>query len=553
MRVAVQRRAVERISSGKHRMYAHGFVEPLSQSDTSPARCAAVNTPELTNKDMRADLAYLVRLLVESHPDPFAGVGGAVNFYRLVDGVARTLPDYLGTPEYLRLLRPLVASLRDGHTTLQEMAAAPSQHLAVDFDVMADGLVIGRVYSSGFRSLVGSRLEAVNAVPIDQLTATVERLWGCDNPVHIWCRLADALEAPDRLAEVLRQSQARQVTLTVRAADGTEHAVPLQWQSGPRGRGWAASSAVAVPSVGPTQIGWAFADESHHVAILRIGRLTRYREAAEVWWHSGYHHALRHWYRELHPDTEPTDVALQAFVAEVPAATPVLRECLDAMARAQTPWLIVDLTESIGGNSVLANMLGWALFGPEALRTVDGGYQIPRYSPLYAQNYGQIPAGDWGPGGYDFSEERAWRARQVHGMSERPETDEWLAEVPTFQEAAQNLPEWRPRVVVVTGARTYSAGFDILLTLKGLGAHHVGVPSAQAPNCFIDTLRFTLPHSGLAGTVSFKRSMALPRLDPQVRHLEPDVALTYDQFRAYQFDPAAGVRLALDSIRSGLW
>lgn len=512
-----------------------------------------MNIPALTKKEMQADLEYLCRLLVESHPDPFDGTDGAVNFYRLVDEITRTLPDHLGTIDYLRLLRPLVASLRDGHTTIHEMTDAPSLHIAVDFDVMADGLVIGRVYSSGFRPLVGSRLAAVNDVPIDQLVATVERLWGCDNQVHIWCRLADALEAPDRLAEVLRQPQARQVTLTVRAADGIEHAVPMQWQSGPRGRGWAASSAVAVPSVGPTQIGWGFADENHHVAVLRVGRLTRYREAAEVWWHSGYYHALRHWYREIHPDTEPTDAVLQALISEVPAATPILIDCLDAMARAHTSWLVVDLTESTGGNSVLANMLGWTLFGPEALRTVDGGYQIPRYSPLYAQNYGQIPAGDWGPGGYDFSEERAWRARQVHGMSERPETDAWLAEVPTFQQAAQNFPEWRPRVVVVTGARTYSAGFDIVLTLKRLGAHHVGVPSAQAPNCFIDILRFTLPHSGIAGTVSFKRSMALPRLDPQVRHLEPDVALTYDQFRAYQFDPAAGVRLALDSIRSGLW
>ena len=511
-----------------------------------------MNIPALTKKDMQADLAYLVQLLVESHPDPFAGCGGAVNFYRLVDEITRTLPDHLGTTDYLRLLRPLVAALRDGHTTLHDMTAA-SRHLAVDCDVMADGLVIGRVYASEFRPLMGARLEAVNDVPVDQLAATVERLWGCDNPIHVWCRLADALETPDRVAEVLRQPELSRVTWTLRGGDGAEHVVPMHWLNGPCGPGWTAPSAVAVPSIGPTEIGWGFADESQDVAILRIGRLTRYREAAEVWWHSGYHEALRRWYGEIHPEVEPSDVALQAFVAEVPAATPILHECLDAMARAQTPWLIVDLTESTGGQSVLANMLGWAFFGHEALRAVDTGYQIPRYSALYAQNYGRIPAGDWGPGGYDFSEERAWRARQVHRMGERPETDEWLTEVPTFQEAAQNLPGWRPRVVVVTGARTYSAGFNILLTLKGLGAHHVGGPSAQAPNCFIDILRFALPHSELAGTISFKRSVALPRLDPQVRHLEPDVALTYEQLRDYQFDPAAGVRLALDTIRSGTW
>ena len=516
-----------------------------------------MNIPKLTKQEMLDDLDYLCRLLAESHPDPFSGCGGPINFYRLVDDIVRAMPERLAVSHYRRLLQPLVASLRDGHTTIHGPAPAHSpRHPAVDFDVLADGLVIRSVSAPEYQQLIGARLKAVNEIPVDRLAAAVERLWGCDNEVHVWCRLADALAAPDDLDELLSQTGSSQATLTVRAADGTEHAVRMHWNPGLRGRGWGAPSVVALPSVGPAHIGWDFADESHDVAILRIGRLTRYREAAEVWWHTGYHHALRNWYREIYPDTEPTDAVLESFVSEVPAATPILIECLEGMARANTPWLIVDLTESTGGQSVLADMLGWALFGPEALHTVDGGYQIPRYSPLYAQNYGQIPEGDWGPGGYDFSAERAWRQRQFQGMRERPlgkETDAWLVEVPTFQEAAQDLPNWHPRVAVVTGARTYSAGFDILLTLKALGAHHAGVPSAQAPNCFIDILRFTLPHSGLAGTVSFKRSMALPRLDPQVRHLEPDVVLTYDQLRAYQFDPAAGVRLALNTIRSGGW
>lgn len=511
---------------------------------------------QLTKKQMQTDLNYLIQVLIESHPDPFAGTDGVVNFYRLVDEITHTLPDNFGATDYLKLLRPLVAALRDGHTMLHEETREPSVHLSVGFDVMADGLVIERVYASQYRALVGARLEAINDVAVDQCLRTVEGLWGCDNQVHRWCRLADALEDSERLAAVLRQSEPSQVTLTVRAADGMSHVVPAQWLSGPRGPGRSAASAVVVPSVGLTNIGWQFADESHRVAILRVGQLMRYREAAEVWWYSGYHHALRDWYREIHPSMEPTEAALQAFVSEVPAATPTLIDCLEAMIQAKTPWLVVDLTESTGGNSVLASMLGWALFGPDALRVVDRGYQIARYSRLYAQNYGEIPDGDY-PGGYDFSEERAWRAQQAQnlgGQAPAKDIDQWLTEVPTFQKAVQgDLPRWRPKVVVVTGARTYSAGFDTLLTLKALGAHHVGIPCAQAPNCFIDVLRFTLPQSRLTGIVSFKQSMALPFLESHVRQLDPDVALTYNQLSSYQFDPASGVRLALDTIRSGRW
>jgi hypothetical protein len=230
---------------------------------------------------------------------------------------------------------------------------------------------------------------------------------------------------------------------------------------------------------------------------------------------------------------------------------------LQAMAEASTPWLIVDCSESPGGNSALAYMLGVALFGQDAVMQLDGGYQIPRYSALYAENYGRIP--DEAPafaGGYDFREEAAWKRRQVLGFTAAAKAEaevrarEWRNSVPSFRAAVErgNWPRLSPKVIVVTSADTYSAGFDVALTLRALGATYVGSPSAQAPNCFIDVLRFKLPYSGLEGTISFKESFALPGVDLPDRVLEPDVILTAERLRALGFDPAAGVRLALEEV-----
>lgn len=508
----------------------------------------------LTKQAMQEDLDTLCQWLVESHPDPFSGGGGTIAFYRRVEAIRSHMPDRLAIDAFLRRLRPFVAAIQDGHTTIDDLPSAPSStRLALEFTVVPDGLFVSRVWSPDLRSCVGSRLEAVNDVTMDRLAGAVATFWGCDNHLHVWRRLADVLKNPLYWPEVLGRDPT-QGTFRLRSPDETQRLIPAIWHEDSPESGWEPTPGVILPALDATQVGWGFADARQEVAILRIGPLMRYREAAEVWWSTGYHHAIRSWYRDIHPGAEPAHDELERFVSQVPAATPIVIACLDAMASARTAWLVVDLTESTGGNSVLANILGYALFGPAAFQRLDQGYQIPRYSPLYAQNYGQIPIGDWGPAGYDFRPERLWQTRTTgEALPLGSGTEAWLADVPTFRHAVPYLPRWRPQVVAVTGARTYSAGFDILLTLKALGAHHVGVPSSQAPNCFIDSLRFTLPHSQLTGTISFKQSLSIPGLDPAVRHLEPEIILTYDKIRTYEFDPSAGVRLALDAIHSGRW
>lgn len=111
-------------------------------------------------------------------------------------------------------------------------------------------------------------------------------------------------------------------------------------------------------------------------------------------------------------------------------------------------------------------------------------------------------------------------------------------------------PVWTPRVVVLTSAWTYSAGFDVVKLLLHNGATVIGVPSAQAGNCFIDVLRFRLEHSGLAGWVSFKWSQAFPGDAERGRVLRPSRELTYADLAARDFDPHASVALALDYLHA---
>ena len=513
--------------------------------------------PDLSRTDMAADLDQLIQYLTTAHPDPYRGFGGPVPFYRAVARLEADLPIHATRAAFLARLRPLVAGVRDGHTTIHGPdIETSSARVWLDFGIVEHTVYVRTVYTPEDVRLLGARVLAIADQPVQAVADRVAGTVGCDNAMDVLRHLVHIFQDPALARAGLPDGRVDPLSLTCERADGTRETVAVPWSAEAPGEPVRPPSAVALPSRGPAQMGWGFLDDGGRVACLRVGVLMRYREAAETWRHTGYRRSLDEWYQEVHGPDQPLPKSdVDAFIASRPAATDLLAALVDGAHARQTEWVIVDCSECPGGNSTVASILAWFLFGEEAVSGLDDGYQIRRYSPLYAENYGSIPdPGALAHGGYDFHEEAAWHARRAGAADAHAEArqawSEWVSSVPTFAGAvtAGRRPAIHPRVVVVTGAETYSAGFDVALTLRKPGAIHVGVPSAQAPNCFIDVLRYTLPHSGLTGHISFKESFALPGEALPDRLLAPEIPLTYAQLQAYGFDPAAGIRLALDTV-----
>lgn len=83
------------------------------------------------------------------------------------------------------------------------------------------------------------------------------------------------------------------------------------------------------------------------------------------------------------------------------------------------------------------------------------------------------------------------------------------------------------------------------------GAEIVGTTSAQAGDCFGETLGFEFEHSGLSGTISQKRYVYFREAPDSGRVLPPHHPLQYSTLRSYDFDLNAEILLALD-IAGGL-
>lgn len=528
----------------------------------------------LSREAAEADVLQLASLLTETHPDPYAGGGGAVAFRRRVADILDALPSAgLSRAHLLRLLRPLVASLRDGHTVIARPASAaparPGGRLWLDWDLVEEQLYVGTVHRAQDRALLGARLAAIGGIPLAALLTRTGRLRGFDNAYTNLVHLAEALADPVRLGELLHpEKPAERVQVDLVCADGSPCTREFPLASEPPGTPIRPASALAAPEVDAAGLGWAFLDAEATVAWLRIDTLLDYRERFERCRATGSLPYAAQRLAEVAARSlqAPPPAALDTQIAAVPSATELLCRLFAAMRERRTRALIVDVRLNRGGDSFLETMLTYLLYGMEGLLSADYGYQVRRYSPLYLAHYTTHGDEEWRRigeslrnGGYDFREEREWHRYRREGLRDVDrqrrlrEDQEYVAQAPSFARVfAQGrwAAAWTPRVIVLTSAWTYSAGFDVAAALYKQGALLVGVPSSQAGNCFIDSLPYRLAHSDLRGSIAFKWSRLFPDDPERGEILRPQIELTYDTLRQMDFDPHAAVRLALTQMNA---
>lgn len=537
----------------------------------SPAEAPLAPDAWLSQEALRADLRQLVRLIEETHPDPYSRAGGRIAFHRRVDALLRSLPAEGMTVEgFYRHARPLVASVRDGHTHLRApsspQGAQPS--LPLEFEAVEDRLYVSRVREAGLQPFLGATLVGVEGTSFEVLATRMEAFRGADNRYHNLRHLTDALRTPGGVGELLeRQALTGPVRFELRKPDGTNVTVSVEAVMTP-GQALAPPSRLSVPEPNAADLAWSFLTPDKSVAYVRMDSMGRYREAFEQWRALGFTMPLGdHLSSVAKAAGHPELTGVDERIAVIPSATELLRELFSSMRRERTATLIVDVRRNSGGNSLLASMLGYFLYPMDSLLGTETGYQVPRYSALYFQSHEgdsleKVRASSGvalETGDLDFSEERAWRERRERGLTpeqrERLRKDflDTVAMVPTFEQVVREggfNAAWSPRVVVLTSGRTYSAGFDLVALLRAHGARVVGVPPAQAGNCFIDTAPYRLERSGLTGSISFKYSLLYPEDPVNGELLRPDRELRYQELAAMGFDPHAAVLLALEELRA---
>jgi CubicO group peptidase (beta-lactamase class C family) len=550
--------------------HAAARVKALREESPSAVVPAASRAQQshFSREALVAETREIVHILEAGHPDPYLFGGGKIAFHRRFQDLLAAIPDGgMDVDDYARLLLPFLAQIGDGHTYLIPPAWDRETGSAVPLEltVIDRSLVVTGVRSPDLKPLLNSRLEAIENVPFPGLAEREKRILPYENEYHNLHRLTGTIGSLERLKLLLPEWKDRRSLRIVFSTDNGQR-IERTFPIPPSDEGLliANPSRVELPSTQRADFAYRFMDDRKRTVLLRIDDMQTYRECHEHWRFYGvfYEDLARKTYERYLGRKAPAD--RNQVIDALPSATDCFRGLVKNMKRAGAKNLIIDLRRCPGGVSNIAEILMYFIHGKN--RTVDvlsESFQVRKYSDVYFQ-YAQgerfEPANDRRRtavtiNDYDFLEEENYYSRadiEQKKARVRKDLDDMAVHMPTFhKEYAKGEYEafYTPEnVVILSEARTFSSAFWMLQCFYKAGAKLVGVPSGQAPNTFSDQNPYQLKRTGLTLYMTYKYSVSFPKLPRDARVLMPDYVLTYDELKAYGFDPNAAVLLALDVL-----
>ncbi|KAA8922935.1 S41 family peptidase [Thermoplasma sp.] len=469
-------------------------------------------------------------------------VGSQVKFYIKIDEILSNLPETLEIPQIHTIASKIVALVGDGHTFMDPLEHNEGR-IWIELEPIEEKLIVVGVYEKKFSNLIGHCLLAIDEVPVEHLLSKMLEIRGANGIYENLIHLADALKDPYTISFLTRDdiSNIKKVVLTLQSFENNSiQKIILPFSQEPPGKLIEHGSSLIRSS--KTDISYKILED--RVGYLKIDSMTKYRENYESQLKLG---ASESFLRELlkYQGFE-TNGKIEKMISKVPSASDRIVELLQIMIDKNIKDLIVDLRKNKGGNSYLAYILAYFLYGDRALE-VDTGYDIERHSAWYKDQFNT--KGDMeSPGGYTFEEMHKWLSGK-RGI----DRDEWKEIVdlsPTFAEYERFFRfSSEIKVYVLSSARTFSAGFDLLYMLKKCGATIIGIPSSQPANAFTNTIRFSLDISGLKGWVSSKLMLKDPDKNMFYR-IEPDISIGIENYMKHEWDTNTILIETLELIRS---
>lgn len=528
------------------------------------------------------DIRQLTNIIETAHPDPYFKGGGRIAYHRRLQKLIRDIPpEGMTAKAFNFFLMPFIASIKDGHTTiLDESTLLDDEHpggIPLIFGAIEGRLYVRMVVHSAHRKLIGSLLVSVAGIGVGELAERVEHYFGCENEYQALGKLGNKpalLFYKETLNLLIPEWQAShsssEIRVTLQQPDGKVQTHIFDTM--------ASNAPAQIKSEHPDHLPtlshpdnpyffFQFVDETGRsqgeIAVLRIVNMLTFREMYEYFRANGmdrYEAWGRRIYQRFNPDTV-VPVEYEQVIAGIPAASTVFCNLLKAMKAAQTRYLIVDLRDNQGGNSLINQILTYYLVGFERtvslLKTNGTVRKMSEFLASYSEQgldlaqipyYSQVPLNIVD---YDFSLDPDFSGEQYE-RSIRADIERDFANMQSFYpefESRESEALYSPEhILILSSELTFSTGYNLMVDLYQLGGRIVGIPSGQAGNSCGDVRQFELANSKFKGNISTKSFIAFPD-DPEAGALlSPHYPLTYEQFKAYDFDENASLRYALSLI-----
>lgn len=533
------------------------------------SRVSGQDTLLIPAQKLIEDTRELMGYLETIHPDPYLYSGGKVALHRRFQNILQAIPGGgLNRDGYIRLISPLVASISDGHTRIEtnyHFDRLKPGGVPLSFGIVEKIIYVEGVAREEDLSLIGAKLLSVEGVSPERMLERLGQNEGIENYYHGLMRLRSYMRAEPYLSILLPEWKDHSLIRAEFEIDGRRREVtfrvPVEISSGYLRN----KSRIEIPSMENRDFVWYFTSPDSETAVLKIDKLTAYREMYEAI--SGSRSVtdeLKVLFEKVNGKAAPA--GFDELMAGIPSAIDLFSELFTAMKSAGTRNLVIDLSKNGGGNSLLGDILTYFLYGKKALAgIISESPPVKKYSPYYFEKkqgrsleglnreYARIQSYSLEENDYDFSTERfvelfkAGRLDTLTGLKLKYKS------APSFlNEIASGRYEkyYTPRNVIVTSSTgTYSSAFTVMRYLNSSGAAIAGSVSAQAGNGFGNIIDVTLENSGVAVSVSHDSYISFPDRPGERVTIEPDYLLTYDDLVRFRFDPNPEILLALEVLQ----
>lgn len=513
-----------------------------------------ITTSNLDHNSLVADVRQLAEIIESTHPDPYSAGGGRIKFNFRLQKLLNAIPkEGMTKDEFVKLLRPFVAAVGDQHTEIYTSYSVNDLSpggLPYVFGIVDKSLYIQIPFLEEDQKYYGSILYSVEGIEVSELIERFKKLEGCENDYFALRGLSrtNLLYEP-YLSELIPEWKDKtKITFKLKHPSGKVEAItkslpieikhPIQFVKSKIKLPKPDASGFLYELIDPMNIG-------EEIAYLRVDHMQGFREDKEMQNASG---SLNY-----------SDDELISF----PSATEYFKNLVINMKKKNTQTLIIDIRKNGGGNSRMASILIYFLYGKEMLRSISveiaktGGGHGNKLSPLYfkihtKQTFENINENRTIPlqigdinFGYYMNDYKIIGSDSLK-LTQYESSPTFFSEYRTGEFSNYFCPK---NVIVLMTPWTSSSGLDMAHDLYRSGAILLGTPSAQAPNSYGDLLEWQLKNSGIEGEVASAFDIVFGD-DPERGQVLPvHLPITYEKLKLFDFDINAEFMYALELLQ----
>lgn len=508
------------------------------------------------------DYNQFMRYLEDTHPDPYSVFGDIIEFKRKSQELRYSITDNMTIDEFKELLSGFVAVIGDGHTFISSHSSRSEndnpKEFPVDLKIAQDGIFIQNA-DAAYKKYIGAQILSVNGQPIDTLLVKVKKTRPTENDYGVYYELLKLLKTDKSAALILEKPG--QLALSVKNKAGQTGDITISYAQEPRRE--KAGSKLKLKEDNTILYSQLLGDKKSPVGYFRWnGVYSREVVEAIARDHPGSLDMNLNGFYNMLEKERPKDDA--EALKGIPGLYPVFSDLLKSMKDNKSKYLLIDLRENSGGMTPLCQPLCYMMYGDTYLNAEIKAEYNRKLSTLYLKKIGLESIEQFNErhntifalGDFVFDHFFGYHKKQA--IEEKRKDLSLITYFngigKEYTETLNGIPIYRPQqVIVLTSPTTFSAAYHFMYMLTQIdpGCKVIGVPSRQAGNTYMESTSFSLPHSGLAGSISNSMQLFYPNDPEKGKVYTPDYPMKWEDYRKYDFDENAEILYVLDLIKEG--